>query len=240
MIAEPKILYEDKNLIALNKPAGLLVHPIKKFESENSLVRWLVKKYPEISKVGDDPENRPGIVHRLDQDTSGVMVVARNQKTFEYLKKLFQNHEVKKTYVAMVWGEIKKPSGIIDRPMGLKSGTLKRTTRTKGTKLIKDAITIYRVRGYFSLAGEPEHFTLIEAEPKTGRTHQIRVHLASIGYPIVGDEIYTKRKSPKFLKRQFLHAESLELTLPNGRRAIFNAPLPPDLDLKRFSPASLR
>lgn len=240
MALEPKIIYEDKNLVVLNKPAGLLVHPIKKFEAEKSLVHWLVKKYPEMAKVGDDPENRPGIVHRLDQDTSGVMVVARNQKTFEYLKGLFQNHEVKKIYLALVWGEIKKPSGIIDRPMGLKSGTLKRTTRTKGTSMIKDAVTIYRVKGYFSLAGEAEHFTLIEAEPKTGRTHQIRVHLASIGYPIVGDAVYTKRKAPKFIKRQFLHAESLELTMPNGKRATFKAPLPPDLDLKQFLPATLR
>lgn len=240
MTIKPTIIYEDKNLIALNKPAGLLVHPIKKFEDKDTLVSWLVKKYPEMKKVGDDPENRPGIVHRLDQDTSGVMVVARNQKTFLYLKGLFQNHEVKKIYQAMVWGEIKKPSGIIDRPLGLKSGTLKRTTRTKGTAMIKDAITIYRVLGLYSLPNEHEKFTLVEAEPKTGRTHQIRVHLASIGHPIVGDAVYTKRKSPKFLKRQFLHAGLLELIMPNGKPAKFTAELPPDLDLKQFSPVSPR
>ncbi|MDO8467124.1 MAG: RluA family pseudouridine synthase [bacterium] len=240
MTRQPKIIYKDKNLVVLNKPAGLLVHPIKKFADENSLVKWLVKKYPEVKKVGDDPENRPGIVHRLDQDTSGVMVVARNQKTFEYLKKLFQNHEIKKVYQAMVWGEIKKPSGIIDRPLGLKSGTLKRTTRTKGTAMIKDAITIYRVLGVYSLPGEHELFTLVEAEPKTGRTHQIRVHLASIGHPIVGDAVYTTRKAPKFIKRQFLHAESLELTMPNGKKMHFSAKRPPDLDLKQFSPVDRR
>ncbi|MEK7641272.1 MAG: pseudouridine synthase, partial [Patescibacteria group bacterium] len=139
----PKILYEDKNIIVLDKPAGLLVHGIKSHPGDKTLVDWLLKKYPEIKTVGDEPENRAGIVHRLDKETSGVMLVARNQKSFEYLKGLFQNHEIKKTYVALVWGEIKKPSGIIDLQMGLKSGSLKRTTRLKGTKMIKEAQTIY-------------------------------------------------------------------------------------------------
>lgn len=235
MVPKPEVIYEDKDVLVLNKPAGLLVHPIKKFQKDPSMVEWLLKNYPMVAKVGDDPENRPGIVHRLDQDTSGVMLVAKTQKAFLYLKRLFQEHEVKKTYVALVWDEIKVPSGVIDRPMGMKSGGLKRTTRIKGAKLIKEARTIYRVRSYYEIPGEKQRFTLIEAEPQTGRTHQIRVHMASIGHPVVGDKLYTNKIAPSSIKRQFLHAESLELTLPNKKRIKFNAKLPRDLSLKQFS-----
>ncbi len=239
MKPEPKILYEDRDVIVLNKPAGLLVHGIKSHPENNTLVDWLLKKYPEIKTVGDEPENRAGIVHRLDKDTSGVMLIARNQKSFEYLKGLFQNHEIKKTYVALVWGEIKKPSGIINLPMGLKSGSLKRTTRTKGTKMIKEAQTIYRIRTVYSWPEDPtQKFTLVEAEPRTGRTHQIRVHFAAMGYPIVGDGLYSRRKLPSFATRQFLHAESLELTLPSGEKKKFNAEWPQDLDLKSLAPVN--
>lgn len=234
----PKILYEDKNIIALDKPAGLLVHGIKAHPGGETLTDWLIKKYPEIQTVGDDPENRPGIVHRLDKDTSGVMVVARNQKAFEYLKELFQRHEIKKIYLSLVWGKIKKPSGIIDLPMGLKPGGLKRTTRLKGAKMVKEAQTIYRVRQiYVSAEDESQIFTLVEAEPKTGRTHQIRVHFAALGHPIVGDTLYTRRHAPKFASRQFLHAESMELNLPDGNKKKFTAAWPPDLDLKSLVPA---
>lgn len=243
----PKIIYEDGSLIVLNKPAGLLVHEIKSHPGEPTLVDWLLKKYPEIKLVGDPSassgqviQNRAGIVHRLDKETSGIMVVARNQKTFEYLKKLFQDHNIKKTYVALAWGEIKKPSGIISLPMGLKSGSLKRTTRLKGTKMIKEAITIYRVKQILRLKNDPKQkFTLLELEPKTGRTHQIRVHLAALGNPIVGDTLYSRREQPETIKRQFLHAESLELTLPDGSKKKFTAPLPPDLNLEQFEPADL-
>ncbi len=232
----PKILYEDRDLIALNKPAGLLVHGIKSHPGDDTLVDWLLKKYPEIKTVGDDPESRAGIVHRLDKETSGVMLIARNQKSFEYLKGLFQNHEIKKIYVALVWGEITKPSGIINLRMGLKSGSLKRTTRIKGTKMVKEAQTIYRVQKVYSLPEDPsQKFTLIEAEPKTGRTHQIRVHLAALGHPIVGDSVYTKRKSPAFVTRQFLHAKSIELTLPDGVKKKFSAEWPRDLNLESLS-----
>lgn len=239
MIA-PKILYEDKDVIVLDKPAGLLVHEIKSHPGEKTLTDWLLKKYPEVKTVGDDPENRAGIVHRLDKDTSGVMIIARRQSSFEYLKKLFQDHDIKKTYVALAWGEIKKPSGIISLPMGLKSGSLKRTTRLKGTTMIKEAVTIYRVKQILTSKKDPKQkFTLLELEPKTGRTHQIRVHLAALGNPIVGDTLYSRRERPENIKRQFLHAESLELALPNGKRMKFSAKLPKDLNLEQFEPANL-
>ena len=214
-----------------NKPAGLLVHPIKSHPSGDTLVDRLLKKYPEIKTVGDDPAQRPGIVHRLDKETSGVIIVARNQKSFDYLKQQFQSRQIKKTYLALVWGKVELKSGVIEKPLGLKSGSLKRTTRVEDAKMIKEAKTVYRVKKYIG------PYTLLEVEPLTGRTHQIRVHLASIHHPVVGDRLYSQRPLPLGLKRMFLHAASLELTLPNGSRNKFSAELPPDLDLKQFSPA---
>lgn len=230
----PEVAYEDKNLLVLNKPAGLLVHGTAK-SSEPTLADWLLKNYPEVAGVGDDKKTRPGIVHRLDKETSGVIVIARNQPTFEYLKKQFQEHEIKKTYLALVWGKVAQKSGRIEKPIGIATGSVKRTTRIERAKMVKEAITSYKVIKFIrSKAGE---FTLLEVEPKTGRTHQIRVHLASIGHPIVGDAIYGKnRPMPAGLKRQFLHADSIEFTLPNNSRLKVSADLPPELDLKQFSP----
>lgn len=222
MNKKPEIIYKDKDVIAINKPAGLLVHPTR-ISKEKTLIDWLLENYPEVKNVGDDPKVRPGIVHRLDKDTSGVMVIARNQKAFEYLKNLFQTKKIKKTYIALVWGKIEQRSGIIEKPLGLKTGSLRRTVRTEKAKIVKEAKTIYRVKKYLN------GFTLLEVEPLTGRTHQIRVHLASIGHPIVGDTLYSRRPVPAGLKRQFLHAESIELTLPSGSRLKITADPAPAL-----------
>lgn len=232
-----KIIYEDKNLLAVNKPAGLIVHPIKlkakssKLEAESTLVDWLVEKYPEIKKVGDDPENRPGIVHRLDKDTSGVILIPKNQEYFEYLKNLFQTHQIKKTYLALVYGKLEPKSGIIDKPIGIKSGSIKRTVSQKKSKNIKEAITEYKVKKNLNLNGQD--FSLVEVYPKTGRTHQIRIHLASIHHPIVGDPLYG-HKNPSAdmprLNHQFLHAESIEFNLEEGKRVKIEAELPGELE----------
>ena len=231
MISQPKIIYEDKDVLVINKPAGLLVHPThKKFmygasPSGKTLIDWLLEKYPAIKKVGDDPANRPGIVHRLDKETSGVMIIAKTQKSFEFLKKQFQARLVKKNYIALVWGKFEMRSGIIEKPMGIKTGTLKRTVKIdESTKLVKEAKTIYRVKK------ELGPYSLVEVEPLTGRTHQIRVHLASIKHPVVGDRLYSQRDLPAGVKRLFLHAESLELTLPNGEKRKFEAKPPKDLE----------
>jgi len=229
----PKILYEDKDVLVLNKPAGLLTHEIKAHPSGKTLVDWLVKKYPAIKKVGDDPESRPGIVHRLDKETSGVIVVAKNQKAFEFLKGQFRARKVRKTYLTLAWGQFKMRSGIIEKPIGIKPGTLKRTVKIDPeTKLVKEAKTIYRVKQ------EIGPYSLLEVEPLTGRTHQIRVHLASIKHPVVGDLLYSQRARPKGLKRLFLHAQNIEITLPNGKRGKFTAEPPQDLDLKIFGTAN--
>ena len=215
------IIYEDKNFVAVNKPAGLLVHQVRNKKSEPTLVDWLIKNYPEIKKVGDNLEDRPGIVHRLDKETSGVLLVPKNQEYFEYLKRLFQNGGIKKTYLALVWGRVSPGKGIINKPIGLKSGTIKRTVFTKNAKMVKQAITEYKVKEYLPL------HTLLEVSPKTGRTHQIRVHLTSLGHPVVGDKLYGKKKAE--LNRLFLHAYSLEFAPESGKRIKLTADMPSDL-----------
>ncbi|TSC89880.1 MAG: 23S rRNA pseudouridine synthase [Parcubacteria group bacterium Gr01-1014_3] len=238
MAMKPKIevIYKDKNLLAINKPAGLLVHPIEGKKSEATLTDWLLEKYPEVKTVGDDPEHRPGIVHRLDKDTSGIILVPRNQKTFEYLKNLFQTHQIQKTYTAIVWGKMQPASGVIKKPIGIKTGTLKRTSDVRHAKMVKDATTVYRtVR---RLKWENHDLTLLEVAPKTGRTHQIRIHLASTNHPIVGDRLYGgRRPTPSWVNRQFLHAGSVEFTLPDGKLLKLTAKLPKDLNLEKFETA---
>ncbi len=223
------VIYEDKNFLAVYKPAGVLTHSTQ-FRIQNSELRieeptladWLIKNYPEIKSVGDSPEIRPGIVHRLDKDVSGVVLIARNQKYFEYLKNLFGAGQIKKTYLALVCGKVEPKTGIIEKPIYLKPGTTKRTI-WQG-KMEKQAITEYRVIKYFS------NFSFIRVMPKTGRTHQIRVHLSSIGHPIIGDTLYGKKTNPFNLKRIFLHAESLEFEVSEGHKIKIESGLPDELE----------
>lgn len=220
------LIHEDKNFLVINKPAGLLVHGLG-----YSLVSWLLKNYPEVSNVGDDVQNRPGIVHRLDKETSGLILVPRNKDAYSYFKNLFQTHQIKKTYLALVHGVVKEKEGIINKPIGLKQGSLKRTVFLKNVKMIKEAVTHYKLKKVFG-----DKYSLLEVEPQTGRTHQIRVHLASIGHPVVGDRLYCPKKEDLGLKRHFLHAESLEFAPPAspvggpaGGRLKVSADLPEDL-----------
>ncbi len=226
-LMEIKVIYETPDFLMINKPAGVLVHGIEGHASSNTLVDWLLKKYPKVKNVGDLPAGRQalpirqGIVHRLDKDTSGVILVCLNQDFFKYAKNLFQEHKIKKKYLALVWGAVSPQKGIIKKSIRIKDGAIKRTVwRGKGEK---EAITEYKVIKYF------DGFTLLEVMPKTGRTHQIRVHLTSIGHPIVGDSLYGHKENPFGLKRQFLHAESLEFNLINGSRIKIEAELPDDL-----------
>jgi len=220
-MSAPEIIYEDADMLAVVKPAGLQVHAAR-HSGKNSpkkdtptLVDWLMQVRPEIKGVGDDPVFRPGIVHRLDKDTSGVMLVPKNQKTFEYLKNLFQEHAIKKTYLALVVGRPKKDHGTIDAAIGIRNGTMKRSVRSP--RMAKSAVTEYRV---VKTIEDPDGkaYTTLEVFPKTGRTHQIRVHLASIGHPVVGDRLYGPGKSPVWASRLMLHALSLEFTTQGGKR----------------------
>ena len=216
-----EIIHKTDQFLALNKPAGLLVHPTEKGNKE-TLTDILLQDYPEIRSVGDRPDLRPGIVHRLDQDTSGILIIARTQKFFDYFKKLLKKRKVNKTYLALVWGNISE-KGRVEKPIGLKPNTTRRTTQGKNLKMVKDALTEYRPLENF------KKFTLMELYPKTGRTHQLRVHMASIHHSIVGDRMYGKKEDPFNLGRQFLHAHSIEFSTEEGERIKLEAPLPKDL-----------
>ncbi|HEY4523839.1 MAG TPA: RluA family pseudouridine synthase [Candidatus Paceibacterota bacterium] len=223
---EPQIIYEDENFLAINKPAGLIVHEVKvkkgrMRQKEATLVDWLLRARPEIANVGDDPLTRPGIVHRLDRDTSGILLIPKTQAYFDYLKNLFTLYEVKKQYIAIVCGNVKEKKGVIDKPIGIISGTLRRSVHTK--KMLKTAITEYVVTRHLMIAGEEA--TMLRVYPKTGRTHQIRIHLALIGHPIVGDRLYGKKHS-LLVTHQLLHAESVEFAICPGKMVKLEAKLP--------------
>ena len=203
------ILYKDKNIIVINKPAGMIVHPSLKYEND-TLASGLVYRFPEIKTVGDEPSVRPGIVHRLDKDTSGIIVIARNQKTFLELKDKFKNHEVKKTYRAIVLGKLKNFSGIINKPMARTADYKKQTIASAKSKTkIRPAVTEYKIIKTWN------NFSLLEVYPKTGRMHQIRVHLASIGHAVAGDKKYKPKniQTDEKILRQLLHAKKIEFEL---------------------------
>jgi len=227
----PKIIYEDNDLIVIDKPSGLIVHRKNLDDSQPSVVDWVVKNYPELENIGEPfsasgkDTSRAGIVHRLDKEASGLLIIAKNANSFSYFKELFQNREIKKHYLALVSGRPKQSKGTITSPLG-RIG-LKRTTRIIGNKLIdkKDAETSYKT------IKEYTDYTLLEVTPKTGRTHQIRVHLNSIQTPIAGDKIYSfkKAKTPSGLNRLFLHAYKLEFKTPDDKSLILETDLPEDL-----------
>jgi 23S rRNA pseudouridine1911/1915/1917 synthase len=217
------VIYEDDHLFAIDKPYGISVHKVSPTDPQETLADILVRERPYLASVGESPL-RPGIVHRLDKETSGIMIIAKDQPTFEYLKNLFQTRQVKKEYLALVYGHPKEAKGTIDAPLG-KLGT-KQTTQIKGKRelVVRDALTEYIVERSY------QDYTLVRVMPKTGRTHQIRVHLKHIGCPLVGDKLYTAKKTlPPGLDRLFLHAEKLTLTTPDGRGLTLEAGLPPSL-----------
>ncbi len=218
-----EVIYEDADLVAINKPPGLTVHKTSVNDPQTTLADLALERWPQMQGVGEDPL-RPGIVHRLDRDTSGIILLAKTQSAFEYLKNLFQEHRVKKTYLALVNGSPREPFGTIDAPVARVGG--KTTTRIHGTRDLveRSAVTDYKTSRRF------KDYTLLECIPRTGRTHQIRAHLKLLGCPIVGDPLYAAGKSsPLGLDRPFLHAWKLELTLPSGTAMSLEADLPDTL-----------
>jgi 23S rRNA pseudouridine1911/1915/1917 synthase len=232
---EPTVIYEDEDIIVVNKPSGMPVHADGRHERA-TLVDWLVVRYPEIKGVGETQMladgtviDRPGIVHRIDRETSGVMVVARNPDSYAYLKEQFKEREVKKTYRAFVYGVINDERGIIDKPIGSSRGGLGPRSARRPLGTTREAQTMYRVIERLPAQAGGEGATYVEVFPKTGRTHQIRVHFAAIQKPIVADSLYAPSRPPILgFKRLALHALSISFTHPNGEEVSFEAPLPAD------------
>lgn len=228
IIPNPKIIikkiYKDENIIVIDKPAGISVHP-GSAEQNNTLVNGLIAKFPGLENIHDnmgDSYLRPGIVHRLDKETSGVMVIAGNMKSFEELKNLFKFGKITKKYIALVHGKLKEKSGVIKKPIARAATYKKQVIAGRKTKtLIRPAITEYKVIKEFA------NTSLLEAIPKTGRMHQIRVHLFSIGHPVAGDKIYKLKKQKSLDSRHLLHAQSLKFDL-FGKHYSFSSPLPRD------------
>ncbi len=228
-----KVIFQDQDILIIDKPAGLQVHPDTK-NLTGTLANYLVAEYPEIKKVGESPE-RPGIVHRLDKDTSGLMIITRSNKAFYYYKRQFQQRKIKKAYWALVHGDLKNDSGEIDLPIGRSpKNTVLRTTAPYA-KDRKDARTLYQVLAKFKVVVSPAKFfffTLCEVYPKTGRTHQVRVHLKSLGHPIAGDSLYKFKRLPlpAGLKRMFLVAKKIEFQDRFGKERKFEAEIGEELE----------
>ena len=231
-----KILYEDADVLVIDKPAGITVFPeagvtgvrlsltSKAKPYSKTLIDQLIEKYPALKASGEAP--RYGVVHRLDKDTSGLLLVAKTPEALIFLQKQYKNREVEKKYLALTTGAIKEENGRVETFIGRSpADPRKQKAFTEGGIGKREAITEYKVLERFT------DYTLLEVQIKTGRKHQIRCHLAYIHHPIAGDKVYGFKDSPtpEGLKRQFLHASYLKITLPSGRIKEFHSDLPEDL-----------
>jgi 23S rRNA pseudouridine1911/1915/1917 synthase len=232
LLKEIKVLYEDEDILALLKPAGIAVHHDGKTKEE-VVTDWLVKKYPKIKGVGeplvlnDGTEvARPGIVHRLDKETSGVLLAAKTQEGYEHLKAGFKDRTMRKTYNAFIYGTLRDERGVVDRPIGRAIGSVRKwATGNKIRGEVRDAVTRYKV-----LKARPG-VSFLELWPQTGRTHQIRVHMHSIGHPVVGDSLYAPTQDKLLgFKRLALHASKIVFTDMKGREVEVAAAFPPDFE----------
>ena len=249
-----KILFEDKNLMVIDKPAGIAVHADARTTKKDTTIADLILDYDKkLEKVGEPMTveykgeeikiKRPGIVHRLDKETSGVLLVAKNQKTFLMLKEQFQNHSIKKTYKAFVYGHVSDPKaslltgkrGIINAPIGRSPLDIRMWTAGRGSREpIKEATTEYIVLNRFTDntkggLNQNHKFSYIEAYPKTGRTHQIRVHMRYINHPVVSDPLYRGSNEMALgMKRLALHAHAITFRTPNGEIKTVESDLPAD------------
>ncbi|KKU25214.1 MAG: Pseudouridine synthase [Candidatus Woesebacteria bacterium GW2011_GWC2_47_16] len=224
---EPKVIFEDAQLFVLDKPSGWIVNSAQTTKGQKVIQEWLGNLNFPLAK---DNERRSGIVHRLDKETSGILLVAKTPETFENLQAQFKERQVAKAYTALVHGKIEPKNGKIEAAVGRLPWRRDRFGVMPGGR---EALTLYRVVDYFTKAGEK--YSLVEAKPKTGRTHQIRIHLKYLGYPVVADEFYAGRKTARkdriWCPRLFLHAASIEFLHPTrGQRVKFSSGLPDDLN----------
>jgi 23S rRNA pseudouridine1911/1915/1917 synthase len=214
------VIFENDDLLIVNKPAGMVVHPAAGHD-HGTLVNAVLGHDPEIEGIGG--EDRPGIVHRLDKDTSGLIVVAKNDAAMRWLQEQFRDRKVQKTYLALVDGAPPTPNGRVEAPIGRDPKERKKMAITAPAKG-REAVSEYKTLEVF------RKHTLLEFHPLTGRTHQIRLHCAFLNCPITGDTLYGNRHTTVELKRHFLHAYQLKVILPGEQKArIFEAPLPPEL-----------
>jgi len=219
------IIDQTDDYLIINKPANLLVHPTEAKE-KYTLVSWLIKKFPELKKIGEDPA-RPAIVHRLDKETSGLMVIPKTQKMFEHLKKQFQKRLIEKKYFALVYGHLEAKENTISFRIGRSSQTGKMAAHPASSELGKSALTGYEV------IKEYKKFSFLKIKPKTGRTHQIRVHLFALEHPVVGDKLYySKKYKPIDIDRMFLQAYFLSFKDLEGNKKKYEIEL--EDELKNF------
>ena len=251
-----KILFEDKNVLVVDKPAGIAVHADARTSDKEVTMADLILDYDKkLAKVGEPMEveykgekikiSRPGIVHRLDRETSGALLVARNQKTFLMLKEQFQSHKIKKVYRAFVYGYVSDPKaslltgkrGVINVPIGRSPIDIRMWTAGRGARPpLREAVTEYIILNKFTdsekdsdIKNVEHQFSYIEAYPRTGRTHQIRVHMRYINHPVVSDPLYRGTKELSLgMKRLALHSYSVTFALSNGELKTVESPLPAD------------
>jgi 23S rRNA pseudouridine1911/1915/1917 synthase len=220
---ELPILYEDADIVAIAKPAGLITHSDGRTE-EVTAEDWFKEKYPEAAALSTE-ERLTGYVHRLDRDTSGVLVFAKTPEAYEFLRKAFHDREVQKTYLAFTYGAPKEKKGVIDFDIGRSRQDFRlRSAQPKAKGHMRDALTRYEV------IGEDGEYALMKMSPETGRTHQIRVHLKAIHHPIISDPLYAPNHKPALgINRLGLHAYQIDLPLPSGKKVTVTAPIPADL-----------
>ena len=246
-----KILYEDKDILAIDKPSGIFVHSDGR-SKEKTITDWFLKKYPKTKNVGEPLKiflnsvdknfellPRPGIVHRLDKETSGVLLLAKNQKAYEFLKNQFKGREIKKTYNAIVSGWVKNDRGTINKPIGRSPSDFRKRLAGRGARgELREAITEYSVLNRFK--DKNNKFTYLTIRPKTGRTHQIRVHMKFIKHPVAGDILYNPNgplPSLPLIKgeengggRMFLHARSIEFKDLKGKTIKVESKIPKEFE----------
>ncbi|NCT02096.1 RluA family pseudouridine synthase [Candidatus Parcubacteria bacterium] len=235
----PTVLYEDADVVVIDKPYGWLTHA-DGYNDAPTVVEWLCEHAPEARGVGEpgySPKgvalDRSGIVHRLDRETSGVLILAKNQAAHQMLKQQFKEHGVYKEYRALTYGRLNDRWGTINRSIGRSAKDHRRRSAERGAKgVLREAITDFERIGVGEYKGEP--FSYVKLIPKTGRTHQLRVHLRALDRPIVGDMLYGMHKQEKSnnldLNRLALHAHILTIALPNGKTERFIAPVPPQIE----------
>lgn len=227
------IVYENSDLAIINKPAGMVVHPSDEGEYiKGSLANALLNHFGRENLSDVNGNLRPGIVHRLDKDTSGLLMIAKNNTIHDYLVSLLKQRSIEKTYIALAVGKIKHETGIIDSPVSRSMRDRKKMS-IAGENEGKKAVTEFSVEQY--IHADDMTYTLLNIKLHTGRTHQIRVHLSSIGHPVAGDDLYGNKKinvllEKNGLKRQFLHAAALSFNMPDGEKIHVQKELPADLN----------